>query len=427
MTQSPDRFSAIGAALTDPGTYADRSVYDALLATLRREDPLFRATPDDYRPFWVATRHADISEIELHPEVFLSGPRLELFSIEQERRIKQATGGDSAVGQTLLHMDGAQHRAYRGASQSWFMPKNLKNMEQRLRELATECVDKMAAAGGEMEFVSGVSEIYPLTVILAILGLPSSEAGKLLSLTRNFTRRETMPVPTGKTREDLILKGSQDIFDYFGAIYDERLLSPSDDVASVIANAQIDGRTMSRADALSYLLLLGLAGHDTTNSTMSGGLLAFIQNPDELAKLRANPGLMPMAVEEMLRWVSPVNGFMRTATRDYDIRGKTIKAGDSVLLLYASANRDEDVFDDPYAFRVDRKRNPQLAFGYGAHLCLGQHLAKLELRTFFEALVPRLESVQLTGKPSLAAITTAYQIASLPIRYRLREAAPLRH
>ena len=409
----------MGTALTDPRTYIDRRAYYALLASLRSEAPLYWATPEGYRPFWVATKHADICEIELKPEVFLSGPRLELFSIKQERKVREATGRDTAVGKTMLHMDGAEHRAYRGMSQGWFMPKNLRNLEGRLAELAREYVDRIAASGGELDFVKSISELFPLTVILIILGLPVDKAPELLRLTRNFTGRESLPVPDGMTREDLIIRASQDIFDFFGAVYDERLRAPRDDVASVIAHARIDGKPIGRAEALSYLLLLGLAGHDTTNSTLSGGLLALIENPAELARLRANPDLLTSAVDEMLRWVSPVNGFMRTASRDYGLRGRTIRSGESVLLLYGSANRDEEVFRDAAAFRVDRKPNPQIAFGYGAHACLGQHLARMELRAFFRELLSRLESVELAGKPVIGAITTAYQINHLPIRCKV--------
>ena len=413
----------IGAALADPRIYQDRDRYHALLTRLRSENPLYWATPQGYRPFWVATRHADIQEIERQPEIFRSGPRLELFSLEQERRIKESSGSDSAVGKTLLHMDGSEHRIYRGMSQTWFMPKNLRSLEERLAQLAREYVDKLAATGGEIDFVKDISELFPLNVIVMILGLPSGEAPELLRLTRNFTGRESAPVPQGMVREDLIVKASREIFDYFGAVYDERRRQPREDVASVIANAIIDDKPISRPEALSYYLLLGLAGHDTTNSTMSSTLLALMRNPDELAKLRANPDLMPTAVDEMLRWVSPVNAFMRTATRDYPLRGKTIKASDAVLLLFASANRDEEVFADPFTFKVDRRPNPHLAFGYGAHACLGQYLAKMELRAFFGELIPRLVSIELTGEPALGAITTAYKVTSLPIRYKVQPAA----
>jgi cytochrome P450 len=413
----------IGAALADPRIYQDRDRYHTLLTRLRSENPLYWATPQGYRPFWVATRHADIQEIERQPEVFLSGPRLELFSLEQERKIKESSGGDSAVGKTLLHMDGSEHRIYRGMSQTWFMPKNLRSFEEPLVQLAREYVDKLAAAGGEIDFVKDIAELFPLNVIVMILGLPSGEAPELLRLTRNFTGRESAPVPQGMVREDLILKASREIFDYFGAVFDERRRQPREDVASVIANAVVDGKPISRPEALSYYLLLGLAGHDTTNSTMSSTLLALMRNPGELARLKAHPDLMPTAVDEMLRWVSPVNAFMRTATRDYTLRGKTLKAGDAVLLLFASANRDEEVFADPFTFKVDRRPNPHIAFGYGAHACLGQYLAKMELRAFFGELIPRLASVELAGEPALGAITTAYKVTNLPIRYKMQPAA----
>jgi cytochrome P450 len=411
----------IGAALGNPHTYADRAKYHEILAYLRKEDPLYWAHPEGFRPFWVATKHADIIEIERQPDVFLSGPRLELFSIEQERKIKEATGRDAAVGKTLLHMDGTEHRAYRGMSQGWFVPKNLKSIEARIDALAKEYVDKLAAFHGEeVDFVKVVSELLPLSVILIILGLPSSEAGELLRLTRNFNGRHERTVPEGSTREELIVQGAQEIFDYFGAVYDARLKNPTEDVASVIAHAKIDGEPISRANALSYYLLLGLAGHDSSNGSISGGLLALIQNPGELEKLKANPALINSATEEMLRWVTPVNNFMRTASRDYELRGKVIEAGQSVLLPFGSANRDEEVFEDPFRFNVQRTPNPHIAFGFGAHMCLGHHLARLELRAFYRELIPRLEHVELVGQPAMLPVVTGNQLITLPVRCRVK-------
>ncbi|MET0985142.1 MAG: cytochrome P450 [Steroidobacteraceae bacterium] len=407
----------IGAALGNPRTYADRQGYHAILAQLRREDPLYWAHPEGFRPFWVATKHADIVEIERQPDVFLSGPRLELFSIEQEHKIKEATGRDAAVGKTMLHMDGAEHRAYRGMSQAWFLPKNLKHIEARVDVLAKEYVDKLAEAGGEADFVKLVSELLPLSVILIMLGLPASEAGELLRLTRNFNGRAELPVPEGSTREELIVKGAQEIFDYFGAVYDARLKNPTDDVASVIAHAKVDGVPISRANALSYYLLLGLAGHDSSNGAISGGLLALIHNPGELEKLKARPDLTNSAAEEILRWVTPVNNFMRTAARDYELRGKVIKAGDGILLPFGSANRDEEVFEEPFRFNVERNPNPHVAFGYGAHMCLGHYLARVELRAFFRELIPRLNHVELAGEPAMLPVVTGNQLIRLPIRF----------
>jgi cytochrome P450 len=413
----------IGTAITDPHVYADRDRYHAILTELRREDPLYWATPAGYRPFWVVTKHADISEIERQPELFLSAPRLELFSLEQERKVKEATGRDTAAGRTMLHMDGPEHRAYRGISQASFMPKKLGNLEQTLGELAREYVDTLALAGGEVDFVTQVSSLFPLNVILMLLGMPASEAPELLRLTRNFNGHDVAPVPPGMTREDMIIRAAHEIFDYFGAVYDARLAAPREDLASTIAHARINGEPISRAEALSYYLLVGLAGHDTTNGTMAGGLLALIKNPGELARLKANPDLIASAVDEMLRWVTPVTVFMRTAVKDYKLRGKTVKAGDSLLLAFASGNRDEEVFENPFAFRVDRTPNAHLAFGHGAHLCLGQHVAKMELRAFFRELIPRLDAIALAGEPKMLPGITASQLVTLPIRYRMQQAA----
>lgn len=412
----------IDARFVDPQTYTDRDGYHALLAKLRREEPLYWAEPKGYRPFWVVTKHADILEVERQPALFLSGPRLEIFSEEQERKVRELTGRDAAVGKTMLHMDGTEHRAYRGMSQSWFMPANLKVMDRQLAEFARHYVDRLEEAAGAADFVTLVSELFPLNVILMILGLPPEEAPVLLKLTRDFNGREEAPIPPGMTREDLIIQATQAIFDYFGAVFDARRIEPRDDIASVIAQAKVDGAPIGRAEALSYLLLLGIAGHDTTNGTMAGGLLALIRNPGELAKLQADPELMPAAIDEMLRWVTPTTSFLRTAVRDYDLRGRTVKAGDSLLMAYASGNRDEDVYDAPFEFRIDRKPNPHLSFGYGAHVCLGQHLAKMELKAFFKELIPRIESIELAGSTRMLPAVTGNQLVTMPIRYRMRDA-----
>ncbi|MET0983849.1 MAG: cytochrome P450, partial [Steroidobacteraceae bacterium] len=235
-----------GAALADPKTYADRKRYHALLTTLRHEDPLHRATPEGFRPFWVATKHADITEIGRQPDVFLSGPRLELFSIDQEERVKASTGRDAAVGRTMLHMDGREHRSYRGITQSWFLPTNMRRLEQQMEDFAREYVDKLAAVGGEADFVPVVSELFPLNVILLILGLPPSEAPHLLQLTRDFVARENVPIPEGSTRGDQIVKVAQAFFDYFAPVFEERRKHPQNDVASVIALGQHEGKPIDR-------------------------------------------------------------------------------------------------------------------------------------------------------------------------------------
>src|SRR5262249_36968380 len=203
----------------------------------------------------------------------------------------------------------------------------------------------------------------------------------------------------------------------------ERRKNPTEDLATVIANAEIDGKPISEYDAMSYYLIVATAGHDTTSSTVAGGLLALMENPSELAKLRANPDLMSSAIEEMLRWVTPVKHFFRTATEDYVLRGQQIKAGHSLMMCYLSANRDEEIFDDPFSFHIDRSPNKHLAFGHGAHLCLGMHLARMEMKALYQELLARIHTFELSGTPAWVAASLVSGLKTLPIRYAMRQRA----
>ena len=210
-----------------------------------------------------------------------------------------------------------------------------------------------------------------------------------------------------------------DMFGYFNALTASRREHPTEDLASAIANAKIDGEPLSDVDTVSYYVIIATAGHDTTSATISGGLQALVEHPDQLRRLQDDPGLMGLATEEMIRWVTPVKEFMRTAREDTTIRGVPIAAGESVLLSYPSGNRDEDVFADPFRFDVGRDPNKHVAFGYGVHFCLGAALARMEVNSFFSALVPRLRSIELTGLPEYTATTFVGGLKHLPIRYEL--------
>ena len=188
----------------------------------------------------------------------------------------------------------------------------------------------------------------------------------------------------------------------------------------MIANAAIDGKPIPQFERNSYYVIIATAGHDTTSSSIAGGLLALLQNPDEMARLRADPTLLPKAADEMIRWTTPVKHFLRTATDDAVIRGQTIRAGDCLMLCYASGNRDEEVFPDPFRFRADRDPNPHLAFGFGAHLCLGRVLAKMEIETVFREVLARVDAIDLAGTPALVQSNFVSGLKTLPIRYRMR-------
>jgi cytochrome P450 len=412
--------AAIGKAVIDPKTYVDQRAYDELFGALRRESPVRWAAPEGYRPFWLVTRHADIIEIERQPARFVNEQRSVLTTIADEQRLKALTGRQDSALRTLVNMDDPDHRVFRAITQAWFMPPNLQKLEGSIAALAREFVDRMEAMGGACDFARDIANWYPLRVIMSILGVPPQDEALMLRLTQELLGSTD---PEMKRQSGARRNTYKDFFDYFAEITADRRRHPRDDVASVIANATLDGRPIGELEAASYYVIIATAGHDTTSSTTAGGLLALLQHPDALARLRAEPNLLTAAVDEMVRWVSPVKHFFRTATEDFILRGQEIKAGDSLMMCYPSGNRDEDVFEAPFEFRIDRSPNRHLAFGFGAHLCLGMHLARIEIRAFFRELLPRLDHVELAGEPAWVEANFVSGLKRMPIRYGFTKAA----
>ncbi|TNY38410.1 cytochrome P450 [Thermomonospora catenispora] len=407
-----------GRALADPTAYTDEARLHEALALLRREDPVHWVEAPGYRPFWAITKHEDVLEIERDNELFLSAPRPMLMTAElEELQRRQREQGMEL--RTLVHMDDPEHKKMRAITADWFKPRSLRRLEGRIRELARRHVDRMAELGGECDFVTDIAAQFPLYVILSVLGLPESDYGRMLTLTQELFGGADAELQRGDTPADTAA-AIVDFFEYFNALTASRRANPTEDLASVIANARVDGKPLSTVHTASYYTIIATAGHDTTGSAIAGGLHALIEHPDQLARLKADPSLMPSAVEEMIRWVTPVKQFTRTAAADTEIRGVRIAEGQSVLLSYPSANRDEEVFDDPFRFDVGRDPNKHLAFGFGVHYCLGVRLAKMEVRIFFEELLPRLESIELAGEPRLIATTFVGGLKHLPIRYALK-------
>jgi cytochrome P450 len=405
-----------GFAFLTGATFQDEAYFHRVTTKLRREDPVHWVEHEDFNPFYVLTKHADILDVELHPAEFLNAPRaiLGTKSADAEREMQ------GHLVKSLVQMDDPEHRAHRNLTADWFLPKNLAKLQGRLDELASRSVQQMVDAGGEVDFASDIAMQYPLYVILAILGLPESDYPRMLRLTQELFGAED---PEFKRDEDAyagLIQTVADFVNYFDGITADRKANPTDDLASVIANGIVDGQPIGHKEQLGYYIIAATAGHDTTSNSMSGGMQALIEHPDQLARLQADPSLMATAVDEMIRWTSPVKHFMRTATVDYDIRGTTVKAGQDVLLSYWSANRDEDVFADPFTFDVGRTPNKHLAFGFGVHYCLGAMLARMEMKALFGALLPRLEHVELAGEPQLTRSTFVSGLKHLPIRYRLR-------
>ncbi|GEC57587.1 cytochrome P450 [Bradyrhizobium japonicum] len=414
----------IAATLVDPVAYADDRIHDSY-RWLRANNPLGIARPEKFDPFWVVTKHAHIQAISRQNELFHNADRPTTLTTQAlEERVRKITGGPNLV-RSLVQMDAPDHPKYRALTQGWFMPTNLGKFEARVREIARATVQRMLARGGACDFVEDVALGYPLHVIMEILGVPEADEPRMLKLTQELfgpQDPDTARVRDALSAEQVSAMLQAIIADfsaYFRKITEDRRQNPRDDLATVIANAKIGGDYMPEHDQTSYYMIVATAGHDTTSSSTAGAIWALARDPAEFAKLKANPDLIPGLVDESIRWMTPVKHFMRSATADTELGGRKIAKGDWLMLCYASGNRDEEVFEDPDRFRSDRKPNRHVAFGYGAHLCLGQYLAKLEMRILFEELLPHLKSLTLDGEVKM---TQAYFVngpKKLPIRFEV--------
>lgn len=399
---------------TDPKAYADERRFHAACAHLRRESPVTRVEVDGFDPFWAVTKHADVLSISRQPDRWLNGPRPALGP-----KPRDATGPADVPVRALVQMDPPDHPVYRRISSDWFKPRSVARLHDRVIELAKRSVDRMVELGGECDFVTDVAVHYPLYVILSLMGLPEADFPRMLKLTQELFGTADPELGRGAGQEDL-LATLADFFSYFQGLIEDRRAHPSDDLASVIANAEIGGEPIGLLEAVGYYVLIATAGHDTTSSAIAGGLHALIESPDQLRRLIDDRSLVPTAVEEMIRWVSPVKQFMRTASGDSVLGGVTIPKGDAVLLSYPSANRDQDVFERPDLFDVGRKPNHHVGFGFGAHFCLGTHLARMEACALYDELLPRLRRIELVGEPAYMETLFVGGPKHLPIRYELR-------
>lgn len=415
----------LAARLVDPAAWADVDGIHRAFSWLRANNPLGVAEVEGFDPFWVATRHADILEISRQNDLFHSGDRPAVVMDRAAARQFTARCDAPPVHRSIVGMDAPEHPRYRLLTQAWFAPVNVRKREARIRVMARASVERMLArmqdGRGECDFVRDVALHYPLHVIMDILGVPEADEPLMLKLTQEVFGSADPDIGRNRETTGSASLGPDDVFRefnrYFAAIVEERRRRPADDVATVLATGEIDGRPPPEIELLSYYVTIATAGHDTTSSSTAGALQALAEDPALLARVKADPALIPGLVDEAIRWTTPVQHFMRTATADYELRGRTIRQGDWVMLCYPSGNRDEAVFEDPFAFRIDRSPNRQLAFGYGAHVCLGQHLARLEMRLLFEELLPRIRTLELAGVPKRTQAVFVGGLKTLPVRF----------
>ena len=305
------------------------------------------------------------------------------------------------------------------------MPKNLRALEDRIREIARETVDHMLSLGGECDFATDVALHYPLRVVMNILGVPREDEPRMLMLTQqlfgstdpelNRARAEiTDPMAALQMLQFVVA----DFETYFKNLTEDRRKNPQEDVATVLANATVNGAPIPDRELNGYYIIVATAGHDTTSGSTAGAMMELARNPALFDRYRAAETDKAGLIEEAIRWTTPVQHFMRSATEDTELAGQKIKAGEWLMLCYISGNRDEDVFADPMTFNPDRAPNNQIAFGFGGHVCLGQHLARMEMRILMEELLPRLKSVELAGEPARAESIFVGGLKRLPIRFK---------
>jgi cytochrome P450 len=399
--------------------FADLDAWHAEADALRAAGvvQLVDCSADGFRPFWAVLGLDEVLTVERQPALFTNEP----MSVLSREADIAATVASGAQIRSLVQMDAPDHPKYRRLTADWFKPASTNRLQPRLDELSAQAIARLEAAGGSCDFSKDVAVWYPLAVILAILGLPEEDYPRMLKLTQELFGATDDELGRGGTEG--LIETILDYFRYFGELTAERRAHPTDDLASLIANGRIDGEPLPDMELMSYYVIIAAAGHDTTASAMTGGLQALIDHPDQLARLRADPALIPTAVDEMIRWVSPVRHFTRTAQADTELGGVQIAKGDVVYLSYLAANRDPRVFENPHQFDVGRANaDRHVAFGFGAHFCLGAQLARMELRTLFRDLLPRLAHVELAGQPTSMKTTFVGGTKSLPIRYELTPA-----
>jgi cytochrome P450 len=398
---------------TDPAAYADEDAWHDQAARLRREEGVTLIHDAGFAPFWAVLRHRDVTAVERDSATFRNAPYPILVD-----------GPDREGGppvRNLVGMDGAKHREYRNIAARWFLPGAVKPHAAAIEQSVDRKLAELAARNGEtIEFASEVAADIPLRVILGAMGIGPEDDAKIHRLSQELFGSQDSDVARSDNAETIVAV-VREFGEYFMGLAMRRRAEPTDDLGSIVANATVGGRLLRPGELVPYYVLLATAGHDTVSTVLAGGVEALATHPEQLTRLKDNPSLIPNAIEEMARWVTPTKHFMRTAARDVELGGKRIAAGDWLLLSFPSANRDEEVFASPLEFDVTRSdASSHLAYGGGGpHFCLGAYLARLELRAFFERFIPRVRSLEIDGDVVRAKTTFVATFKNLPVRMEL--------
>ena len=381
--------------LLDPDVYARTGYPWQAWADLRRHDPVSRRRHGEMGEYWAVVRHAELIAVSRRPSEFVSGVRLNM----PPRRVHPGQT-EEILPETIITMDPPRHARYRALTSRHFTPRALSAFEPRIAALAREIVGRAVhqfGDGSEFDFVDEVAARLPLAVIMELLGVPRADWDALLALANQTVGSGDPEYNQGGVSISVALAARKAIFQHYSAYVAERRACPRDDLMSALVAARIDGRALSDDEILGYCFLLTAAGNETTRNATTGGMLALLEHPAELARLQSDSNLFLRAADEIVRWVSPVIHFCRTATADTELGGRRIRAGETLVLFYPSAARDETAFTRADVFDVGRSPNPHVSFGIGEHYCLGARLARLELAAILRELVAQVGSLELAA------------------------------
>jgi hypothetical protein len=407
-----------GYELVHPDYYGEHGPPYSIWDRLRAESPVHWCEVKDVEPFWAVTRQEDIKFISKTPDLFLSEPGITLMPTDRVINEDEGLGAMRVV----INTDPPVHRDLRKVASPFLTPRSLRTMQSAIDKSAKQLVDELAGDGRENEtdMAMGIAVSHPLRVLAKAIGVPQEKELQILNLSNRLFAPDDLELGGGNTSQEDFAKLGQEFLELFLPIIEDRRKNPTSDLASVIANAQINGEPMGPMETLGYYLIVFSAGHDTTKNSLAGGFWQLIQNQREFAKVQQDLTRAPDAVEEMIRWASPVNYMKRTAARDTELAGQTIREGEPVVMFYASANRDESVFDDPYSFNIDRNPNRHIAFGYGEHFCMGTHFARRSMRAIVEQLARRVEHWELIADPEWIRASFVVGLKHLKVRYKIR-------
>ena len=399
-------------ALLDPASYHRHGYPWETWEKLRRDDPVHYIEKDNGESYWVVTRYRDIVSIERNAEVFRNGPKLTI-GVEGQNGLRMIVG-----------MDPPDHTAHRALAMPHFGPRNIEWVRRYAEEIVTEAFDKVMERNGEIiDLQDDVANLVPTAVISAFVGAPRELWPDIIEWTNRIINANDPRVAGDQSAREVAGQAVGQMCQFYAGIFEDRRKSPRDDLMTALVNARINGEPMGQNELYSWGIILMTAGHETTQSMFGLGVHALMQHPEQLAKLKANPQLLPSAIEELLRFVSPAVHFIRTPDRDVEVGGKKIRAGEHMVMFYPSANRDTEAFGNPDEFDIERFPNRHLAFGTGAHVCLGMHLARLELRVMFEQFLQRVEKIEVAGVPERLYALPVGGYKHFPVRMTVRPKA----